>query len=50
MNGVHCQVSPMSTTMRAVHGSDAQANSLSPSPVQMSAKGPLCMSASMRNM
>ena len=49
MNGVHCQVSPTSTMMRADHGSVAQAHSPKPRTRLIGAKGPFCMSASMRN-
>ena len=50
MNGVHCQVSPISTISRADQASVAQDHSPRPKAAQSGANGPFCMSASMRNM
>ena len=50
MNGVHCQVSPISTMRRADHACVAQDQTPRPSAALTGANGPFCMSASMRNM
>ena len=50
MNGVHCQVSPMRTIRRADQACVAQDHAVSPNAALRGAKGPFCMSASMRNM
>ena len=48
MKGVHCQVSPITTIIRADQASVAQDHSLSPKRASSGANGPFCMSASMR--
>ena len=48
MKGVHCQVSPIITIIRADQASVAQDHSLTPKARSSGANGPFCMSASMR--
>ena len=50
MNGVHCQVSPISTISLADQAWSAHDHAPRPSAALTGANGPFCMSASMRNM
>jgi hypothetical protein len=50
MNGVHCQMSPTITAIRAPHGSLTQEKSPSPTAAQSGCSGPLPVSVSIRNM
>ena len=50
MNGIHCQVSPIMTAIRAPQGSTTQESLAQPKYCQIGASGPLAVSVSMRNM